>query len=253
MISYCACRVGGASHASSLESAFLLAPAGEFAFIILAAAVGSQIIGAEQSALIAAIAGSSMILTPLLGRIGAALSKLSTRSSDVPTTLDDFSEYRGHVIIAGFGRVGRSVAKILEAEQADFVALDLSAARIASGRRDGFRVFIGDAARPEILQKIGGEAAAQFVVTVDDPVSAVRMVKTMRTFCPDAAILARARDADHASELTEAGASFVIPDAIEAGLQLAGRSLLEFGYDGETTRDRIEVAREDAYAMASDG
>ena len=252
VIAYIACRVGGADNAPSLEAAFLLAPAGEFAFIILATAIASQIIGAEQSALIAAIAGSSMILTPVFGRVGAAIAKAVSKSDGSPTTIEDFSEHRGHVIIAGFGRVGRSIAGILEAEQAEFIALDMSAARVASGRRDGFRVFVGDAARPEILRRLGGETAAHFVVTVDNPQSAVRMVKTMRALCPDAAVLARARDADHASELKEAGASFVIPDAIEAGLQLAGRSLLEFGYDGETTRDRIEVAREDAYAMASD-
>ena len=252
IISYGACRVGGVEHAPSLESAFLLAPAGEFAFIILAAAAASQLIDPAQGALVAAIAGSSMILTPLLGRVGAAIAKLTARGDAAPSTLDDVAEYSGHVIIAGFGRVGRSIATILETEQADVVALDLDAARVAEGRREGFRLFVGDASRPEILRRIGGEAAGQFVVTVDDPRSAVHMVKTMRAFCPDAAILARARDADHASELTEAGASFVIPDAIEAGLQLAGRSLLEFGYDGETARDRIAVAREEAYALASD-
>ena len=253
VIGYVACRVGGADNGPSMEAAFLLAPAGEFAFIILAAAVASQIIGAEQSALIAAIAGSSMILTPLLGRIGAAMAKVASKPGSATVAIEDFSEQRGHVIIAGFGRVGRSIARILEAEQADFIALDMSSGRVAAARRDGFRVFVGDAARPEILRKLGGESAAQFIVTVDDPGSAVRMVEAMHELCPDAPVLARAQDADHASELREAGARFVIPDAIEAGLQLAGRSLLEFGYDGETTRDRIEVAREDAYAMASDG
>ena len=252
VVAYVACRLGGAGNAPSIETAFLIASAGEFAFIILSAAVASNLLDAQQSALLAAIAGSSMILTPLLGRFGAMIAKLVAKRDVRPITAEDFSDHQGHVIIAGFGRVGRSIARILEAEQADFVALDMNAARVAAGRKDGFLLFVGDASRPEILKRLGGEKAAQFVVTVDDPRSAVQMVMAMRVLCPDAPILARARDAEHASELTGAGASFVIPDAIEAGLQLAGRALLEFGYDGETTRDRIEVAREDAYAMASE-
>lgn len=248
-IAYVACRVGGASNSASIETAFLLAPAGEFAFVILAAA--SLLIDARLAALVAAVAGLSMVLTPFLGRLGAALAKIASRREAPPTKLDDFSDHKGHVIIAGFGRVGKSIAGILDSEQADFVALDLNAGRVSTGKKSGFQLFVGDASRPEILKRMGGETAGQFVVTVDDPKAAITMVRAMRKLRPDAAILARARDADHASELTEAGATFVIPDAIEAGLQLAGRSLLEFGYDGETTRDRIEVARTDAYAMAS--
>ena len=251
LIAYISCRVGGASHQASLETAFLLAPAGEFAFVILAAAAASQLMGADQIAVIAAIAGLSMVLTPLMGRLGAALAQRTAKADEEPPTLEDFSEQQGHVVIAGFGRVGRSIANILDAEHAEFVALDTNAVRVAAGRNQGLPLFYGDASRPEILHKIGGESAGQFIVTVDDPHSAIVMVQAMRKIRPDVVILARARDADHASELVKAGASFVIPDAIEAGLQLAGRSLLEFGYDNETTRDRIASVRDNAYAMAS--
>ena len=251
IVGYLACRIGGAANDTSVEAAFLLAPAGEFAFVVLAAASASALLSPDQAALVAAIAGLSMVVTPLLARAGAAIAKGVRKIRREPAKLDDFSDQTGHVIIAGFGRVGRSIAQILEAEQAEFVALDLSSARVAAGRRDGFQTFFGDASRPEILHKIGGETAAQFVVTVDDPAAAIAMVKAMRSLRPNGVILARARDAEHASELNAAGANFVIPDAIEAGLQLAGRSLLEYGYDGETTRDRIAIAREDAYALAS--
>ena len=252
VIAYCAGLFGGADHKTSLEAAFLLAPAGEFAFVILAAASASGLVGAELAALIAAIAGLSMVLTPALGRFGGWLAGLSGKSETVTNTVQDFKEQEGHVIIAGFGRVGRSIAQILEAEQADFIALDVNAGRVSAARKDGFRLYYGDASRQEILRLIGGEAAAQFIVTVDNPSSAIAMVSAMRALRPDAPILARAQDAEHASELMEAGASFVIPDAIEAGLQLAGRSLLEYGYDTETARDRIAGARDGAYALASD-
>lgn len=90
-----------------------------------------------------------------------------------------------------------------------------------------------------------------FVVTVDDPNDAEAMVRAVRNVRPDAPVLARARDAEHARKLFEAGANFVIPDAVEAGLQLAGRALEEFGCAGETVRDRINAERDSEYRRAT--
>jgi len=252
VIVWVSCRLGGAGPKASVETAFLLAPAGEFAFVILAAATATGVIDTERGALIAAIAGLSMVLTPLLGRLGGLLAGQLGQKDTGGHMPEDLASLEGHVVVAGFGRVGQSIARILEAEQAALVALEVDSARVAAGRRNGFALYYGDASREEILRRIGGEAAAQFIVTVDDPASATAMVRAMRSLRPNAPILARARDADHAGQLRAAGASFVIPDAIEAGLQLASRSLLDFGYDTETARDRIAGARDSEYALASD-
>lgn len=244
-----ACRLF-AGRKEMIEASFLLAPAGEFAFVILGAASVGGVVDQETISILAAIAGLSMLITPALGRLGQVIAKRTDAASAHQIDATHYADLEGHVILAGFGRVGHSIARILESEEADLVALDRDAMRVASEREKGWKVYYGDAARPEMLEKAGAHGAAMFVVTVDDPTSAEAMVRAVRTLRPDAPILARARDTEHADALLAAGATHVIPDAIEAGLQLASRALSEFGYGIDTVRDRIATARETAYAKA---
>jgi len=150
-------------------------------------------------------------------------------------------------VIAGYGRVGQTFADILTVEDAELIALDLDVKRVLDARSAGQAVFVGDASRPEILEIAGIDNAALFIVTVDSAVAAEAMVRAARSLRGDLVILARAQDADHAQLLLDSGADYVIPDAIEAGLQLAGRALLEFGYATETVRDRLAAGRDTEY------
>lgn len=232
------------------ESAFLLAPAGEFAFVVMAAAAGAGILGPELTTPVTAIAGLSMLLIPLGSRLGQSLAR-KVKVPDAPQMPnDDFSEREGHVIIAGFGRVGHTIARILDEEQADIVIMERSFHSVQMGRNEGWQVQLGDAARKEMLEVAGAQGASLFVVTVDDPISAENMVRAIRTLRPTVPVFARARDAEHGKTLRKAGATFVIPDAIEAGLQLAGRVLQEFGYANETVRDLIGAERDEEYRKA---
>ena len=114
-------------------------------------------------------------------------------------------------------------------------------------------LFDGDAARAEILELAGAKGAAMLVVTVDDRAGASAMVRAFRKLAPGTPIFARARDKAHAQELMQSGANFVIPEAVEAGLQLAGRALEEFGYDGDSVRTRLALERDSEYMKATDG
>ena len=231
----------------SVEAAFLLAPAGEFAFVVIAAATAIGALAPEPAGLMAAIAGLSMLMIPVLGKIGNYLSDRLSGPEPVHTLEDDFSALEGHVIIAGFGRVGQAVARILAAEEAEIVALERSAFNVSHARKAGWRAYLGDAARPEILHSAGADGAMMFIVTVDDVTAAEAMVKAFHKLRPDAPIIARARDHEHAQRLMNAGAKEVIPDAIESGLQMAGRTLSEFGYNDETIRDRLAAERDEEY------
>ncbi len=235
------------SRETAIEAASLLAPAGEFAFVILAAATLGGVLTPEQAMPIAAIAGLSMLLTPLTAYLGRLAATRLCPKAPSSYALTDYADLEGHVIIAGFGRVGHAVARILKTEQADFVALDNSAALVSSRRKQHTKVYYGDASRPEILSRAGANGAALFVVTVDDKDSASAMVKAFRTLSTTIPVLARARDAEHANELLEAGADFVIPDAVEAGLQLAGRALEQFGFDRKSVLSRLDLEREAEY------
>ena len=251
LIAWGALRLVAGDGALAIEAAFMLAPAGEFAFVVISAALAAGVIGGEIATAVTAIAGLSMLVTPLMARAGRTLAaRLAPRDGEAE--LEDLSGLSGHVVIAGFGRVGHAIARILESEGTDIVALERNAALVARERRQGGNVFVGDAARPEILERAGARGASLFVVTIDDPESAEAMVHAIRRLRPEAPLLVRARDADHARRLMAVGASFVIPDAIEAGLQLAGRALEEFGYPGETVRDRIAAERDAEYRRATE-
>lgn len=249
-IVFLACRLFAGDNRLSLEAGFLLAPAGEFAFVILAAAAAGDVLDAQTRAIVAAIAGLSMLLTPAFARIGAALSDRLAPAPDAGPALEDFSDLEGHVVIAGMGRVGRAIGRVLEAEGVEVLALDRNAARVAAARKDGWRAYFGDAANPEILKKAGAAKAELFAVSVDDPDKACAMVAAIRELRSDAPILARARDGEHAARLMRSGASHVTPEAIEAALQLAGRALEHLGLTPESVRDRLAQERDDEYARA---
>jgi len=253
IFTFLACRLATRATMRSAEAAGLLSSSGEFAFVILAAATAGGVLTAQQATPIAAIAGMSMLLIPVLGAVGQWAGRQAEPNQADPPSLNDDSETSGHIIIAGFGRVGRMIADILDTENADLIALDNNPGRVARARDRGWKVYLGDGARPEILARAGAQGASLFIITVDDPAAAESMVRAVRSLRRDAPILARAQDTDHASALKAAGATHVIPDAIEAGLQLAGHALREFGYEGETVRHRIASERDDAYQTAEQG
>lgn len=251
---FIACRLFGGGTALAVETAGFLSAAGEFAFVILAAASAGSLIDTRTATLVAAIAGLSMVLTPALARLGGLIGLRFHVPEPTPSGIQpDATGLDGHVIIAGFGRVGRTIGDLLKAEGADLMALDVDARRVLRAREGDWPVFLGDAAREEILHKAGLERAALLIVTVDNAASAEAMVHSARRLRGDLPILARAQDTDHAKRLAQAGASYVIPDAIEAGLQLAGRALRLFGYAGETVRDLLAHEREEEYRRAEEG
>ncbi|KCZ90849.1 glutathione-regulated potassium-efflux system protein [Hyphomonas johnsonii MHS-2] len=247
LIAFVACRLFAGDRLVSIETASLLAPAGEFAFVVVAAAGTAGVLDAGTSGRIAAIAGLSMLLIPVLGRLGGWAASWLEGDEPEAHLDEDFSDMKGHVIIAGFGRVGETVARILTVEDTEIVALERSAVRLVQARKGGWQVFLGDAARPEILHSAGADGARLFVVTVDDVAAAEAMVTSFHRLHPDVPIVVRARDHEHAARLRLAGATHVIPDAIESGMQMAGRALTEFGYDSETVRSRLAAERGEEY------
>ena len=181
------------------------------------------------------------MLTPLLAIGGRALAH-RIQHIDYAHHLpgEEAAEVRDHVVIGGYGRVGQTIAHLLTLENVPFVALDLNGELVNAVRRRGDSVYFGDAGRLELLQRVGVERARAFVVTVNAPLAAERMVAAIHRARPDARILARARDQEHAARLRALGAVDVIPEAIEASLQLAGRLLLSIGIPDEAVLRRME-------------
>ena len=252
ILAFVAIRIFSGQTATATETAGLLAPAGEFAFVIVGAGLAAGTVAAGTSATVTAIAALSMLVIPASWRLASWLANRISNQKQDHQIPHDFSANEGHVIVAGLGRVGRAVAHILEREQAEIVGLDTNPKTVSTQRELGRQIYFGDGGRPEVLQKAGLAHAGMVVVTIDNQFSAESMVKTARESRPDVPILARARDADHAHLLYKAGATFVIPDAIEAGLQMSARALEEMGYEGEAVRTLIALERETEYRMANE-
>lgn len=248
VIAWTSTRLVGASKPAATEAAFLLAPAGEFAFVVMASATAAGLLTTQQATPVTAIAGVSMLLIPLTSRLGQMLARNMTPPAAQPSEPEaHYTDRDGHVIVAGFGRVGRTIARVLSEANTDVVVIERDPTAVQQGRDGGWQISIGDAGRPEMLDAAGLAGASMIVITVDDAMVAKRMVEAVRRKRPALPILVRAQDAEHGRELEAAGANHVIPDAIEAALQLSGRVLEEFGYAGETVRDLLAAEREEAY------
>jgi CPA2 family monovalent cation:H+ antiporter-2 len=132
---------------------------------------------------------------------------------------------RDHVVICGYGRVGQNVARLLEEEGLEFIALDLEPGRIRRARQAGDPVYYGDAAKADILARIGLAHANAVVISFSDPLYAVRIVETVRGFREDVPILVRTRDDAYFDLLQQTGATVIVPESIESSLMLSAYAL----------------------------
>ena len=132
-------------------------------------------------------------------------------------------------VVLGFGRVGRMVADLLRAHNQPYTGVESDIDIVTQARRDGYVVRFGDVARPETLDRLRLGHARALIITMDDPVLAVRVTKRVRGWAPDLPIIVRARDTDHAAELYKVGASDAVPEALESSLHLAETALVDLG------------------------
>ncbi len=216
-------RLLGQPPAESLRLGLLLSQGGEFAFVLLGAAVVAGLITTEQSQPLVLAVALTMLLTPLLARLALVLAGRVERASAVgPEESEAETEaLSDHVVVAGYGRVGTAVIGRLQADGVAWVAVDLDPHRIAQARQRGLPVFFGDATKPEILAALHVERARAVVVAVDDPAAALRLTGFIHYLFPELRILARAKNEAHATALRKAGAADVVPELVATGVKLA--------------------------------
>jgi CPA2 family monovalent cation:H+ antiporter-2 len=222
-------RLFGAPSRVAAEVALLLGPGGEFAFVMIAAAVaGGGVAVADGQALLVAVA-LSMLAIPLLGRIGAALARSQPRALAPEALVAPPDDESRRVIIVGYGRVGALIGEMFDMHRIPFIAVDFDANLIARERRAGKPVYFGDASREEFLRRCGIETARALVVTMDAPSANEAVVAVARRLRPDVTLIARARDAAQARTLYRLGVTDVVPETIEASLQLSEAALVDIG------------------------
>jgi len=232
-IIYALVRIARFTHATALESALVNAPAGEFAFVILGAAAAGGLLNAGLAAQLTLAATLSMLAIPALAWAGARRPRPQQAAVAQYDALAPAVELSNHVIVVGYGRVGSLVGDMLAAHDIPAIAIDGDAKLVAARREEGCKlggnIYWGDAGRIDLLRRCGLATARALVVTMDAPAVVERIVETARGDRPDMTIVARARDAAHATHLYELGASDAIPETIEASLQLAEATLVDIG------------------------
>jgi monovalent cation:proton antiporter-2 (CPA2) family protein len=242
------CRLMGVVTADAARVSLLLSQSGEFGFVLLGLAAVSGALPENLFQILILLIALTMVTTPLMANFGDFLNRRLTTATDRhDISTDHIDAGQPHVIIAGFGRVGRRVARILEAGNVPYLAIESNADRVLAGRRNGLPVFYGNASQVDLLKAAGAGQATVLVCTLDQTVPAVRLVNILRQHYPDIAIYARGRDRHHCEQLLTAGATMAISETLEASLQIGGAVLHAMGVFEEDTGALIESFRKEYY------
>jgi len=238
--------------AVAAETGVLMGQAGEFAFVIIGIALQADVLPATAGHFALLVVSLSLVLTPFMATAGRHLGAFVARrpvAEHIASHNLHLGHHENHVIIAGFGRIGHTVAKLLEAEDMPYIALDTDIATVSAARAAGQPVYFGDGSRVELLRRARADAAQALVITLDNAEAADHAVIAARREWPHLLIYARARDHAHAAELLKHGVTDVVLETVESSLQLGGRLLTGLGLsEGAVTR-RLAQERNTASAI----
>ncbi|HEY8606002.1 MAG TPA: cation:proton antiporter [Noviherbaspirillum sp.] len=248
-------RAGGFSWGRAVEGGSILGQGGEFAFIVVGQAAASALMPAATAQFIMLVVSLSLFATPAAARAGRAFGDWwDRRHRQQAGRLDGtaMEPVAGRVVIAGFGRVGQLVGQMVSAQGVPYVAFETDPDVVGKLHAQGLPVYLGDAGRLELLKKVHAEEAAAIVLTMDHPASALHAVRAIRRAYPAVPVIARSRDERHALALKQAGASQVIPETLEAGLQLSAIVLRSLGVAEEPAGRIIQMERDRRIAELQD-
>jgi len=214
----------------AVEMGLLLGAGGEFAFVSLVMAAGSNLIDRSTASFALTVTSITMALIPLLSHLARRFaSRLRAAGATPPELTMRPTGRQRHAIVVGYGRVGKVVCALLNEHGIPYIAADSDASTVTRDRREGHDVYYGDAADPKFLEICGLANAAGVIITIHTHHLIDDIVEHVRAMRPDVLIVSRARDADHARHLYRLGATDAVPEAIEASLQLSEAALVGLG------------------------
>jgi len=251
------CRLFRMGSRISLQVGMSLAQGGEFAFVLFGLAGQVDLLPQDLLQVLLPAIALSMALTPFLlmaaGRLGQSTS--SDKGSIEPDTeieAEVASDEQAPVLILGFGRVGQTIAAVLDHEHHPYVALDLAPKRVAVARRKGQSVFYGSGIRQDVLRASGVRHAKAVVITLDDLQAAEESLEAVRREAPNVPVFVRARDHVHSRLLMASGANDAVPELLEASLQLGGMVLRSLQHSDDQVTHTIADMRHLAGEMMRD-
>ena len=221
----------------AVRTAIVLSQGGEFAFVLLTAALGAGLVTTVQSETAVLVVTLSMAATPLLVAIGDRL--LNQRVED-ERPYDAIDPENARVVVAGFGRVGQIVARVLTMRHVPFTALEINPHHVDFVRSYGNKVYYGDATRLDVLRAAGVPQARALVLAVGNQDASLKIVERVRATCPGVPILARATTRNHELHLRELGVDYVLRDTLHSSLRLARALLTELGLSAEEAQRAVD-------------
>jgi len=252
-------RRHGLAPAASRRFACALSQGGEFAFVLTAAALAAGVVAHDFAGLVNVIVTVTMLATPAVLAGERVLAGLRAKPAAAEPTYDELPEHEAHVIIAGLGRFGQIIARVLAARGIPFTALDGDPSQVDVIRRFGGQVYFGDATRPEILEAAQVGRARAVVVCISNVEASLKVVELVRRNYPGVPVFARARDRGHAHRLMGMGVRRILRETFLSAVEMARHVLLETGLSHQeaerTVRlfaERDEQRLRDDHAHATD-
>jgi glutathione-regulated potassium-efflux system ancillary protein KefC len=215
--------------------AFLLSQGGEFAFVVFGAAATAKIFSPQIASILVVVVALSMVITPILlvlhDKIIAPRYRISQQRPD-----DHIEGQDNPIIIAGFGRFGQIIGRLLYANRIGVTVLDHDPDQIELLRKFGFKIFYGDATRVDLLRAAGAERARAIVVAIDDIADSLDLVDAIKRDFPHLVVIARARNVSHYYDLMDRGVTVIERETFESALQLGRHVLQELGFGAYQAR-----------------
>ncbi|WP_341821211.1 monovalent cation:proton antiporter-2 (CPA2) family protein [Wolbachia endosymbiont (group A) of Myopa testacea] len=254
-IIYILCRFFGFKSAPAIQAGLLLSQGGEFAFILFRLADELDVLPSEIAQVLMMVTTVTMAFTPLLSGLGDWIANsFSTEKIilDDEAVETDTQDLYNHVIVAGFGRVGYMVTKMLTAEHLSYVVVDIQSKIVKEGKSDSFPIYLGDVTRCEILKSVGIERAQALVISIKNEVTIKKVVSLVAANFPHVNIVIRLPDLSNVEVYRDLGASKIIPETSEIGLQLGGAALSLSGISESGVTSLKSRFRKGNYSMLKD-
>ena len=245
----------GSPLSTALRTGFYLAQAGELALVMLAMAVDHSLIPMELKQPVLAAMILSMLTAPVVIQYAEPIVRKLTandwlaRAAQVTQIAAKTMSRQDHIVICGYGRSGQNLARLLEAEDIPYVALDSDPGRVREAAADGGIVVYGDASRREALSGTGLAKAKALVITFADIPVALKILHLVQELRPELPVIVRTLDDSELPKLMDAGATEVVPEVLEGSLMLASHSLLLVGVPLNRVLKRIRAIREERYGL----
>ncbi|AYV55921.1 monovalent cation:proton antiporter-2 (CPA2) family protein [Leptospira kmetyi] len=234
-------RISKHNEESSLNLSVTISQGGEFAFVILGVGVSLSILPRERADLVIAVVTLSMGLTPILGIVKDKVSDLIFKKEQEQEA--DSIEEQNRVIVAGFGRFGQIIARMLFVHRIGFTALERNPDQVNLARKFGYKIYYGDASKLSLLRSAGAEYADLFILAVQDIEISIKVVELIKKHFPNLTIIARARNREHVFKLMELGVKIIRRDTFASALELAGETLRNLGFLDSEVEQKVKKFR----------